>query len=1205
METTKSIVCRVLATWILLVTGSIACAQDYVGILPELINPEVADRLRLSEEQRDQLKKLINKRIAAAVGLGQQLRESPPDQKGQMVREFNAESEKMGFALLSVEQRAVVEQLRIFRLGLLSLDDAGVAQPLNLADWQKAKVKEWIGKVQSAGRDRRDEVRSEAGRALRSELSESQFAMWQVLAGQAAATKLGEPKPPQRATDAVTANVGIDAASRAASPSGPARTKPVEPIDQVRLKMTFDGSPWADVLKWLCSEADLSLQQDVTIPGSFSYQGGSKSYSISEVMDIISASLLNKGFSLVRHDRLLMVVDLEQKISSEYIDQLAEWVTPDQLDGRGHFELVKCVFILTRMSPDEAKKEIEQLLSVRGSVKSLPLAGQIQVTDTAGVMRAIREMIKRAEDPDSTRGSTILEIKLEHISAEEVLSVARPLLGISEEAPTEDLRVATDTFGTIIYATGSKPEKIQKLRDLAKQMDTAPSETLAREGKTELPDVKTHPIRGCNPDQAFQVLSTLLAGAPEVRMSLDTTANNLVVFGRKDDHDLVDKTLKTLAGETSSFEVIQLKSIDTTLAIATVNKFFGLSTTGTPAAGAPIIDGDIIGKRLYVKGTPEQVRQIRQQIELLEENSAAGEFGENILFLQVPNRSKDRLMEQVRELWTRSNRTNRLRVVQPSSGSAPAALDQRSIADEELKRAKVNSKTVPEEPVSNSKNPNDPDVTLRSIPFGHLVSAQEGRGELGPANQGPDRSPSDSSAIAEAANDNDVVVMQGPNGLVVTSNDPVALKQFERLMQLVASQSQMGAGEPTIYYLKYIKAPAAKELLEGILSGTSGSSSGGTGLGGMLGGTLAELGGGMLGGMLGLGGGGGSSSGSGGVTTGGSSITSGDVTITADPRLNILVIKANPLDIELCEQLLQVIDQSGSPLALRTRGDYAIIPVLTQNANDVATMIKSVYADRIEGAGGGAGGGGGQRPPNPEDIINALRGGGGGRSGRSGSTQLVESKISITANTMTNSLVVIAAPNDIEDIRGLVAELDAAGEGVEETVTAVPLPGNVNAAMISSAISRVLGSRARTNVSSSTASNTSGSSTSGGTSSSPSDAEAAARRADFLQRIGGGGFGGFGGGGFGGGGFGGGGTPFGGFSGRSGFTPGGGGGGPGGFGGGGGGGPGGFGGGGFGGRTGGGPISGGGGPSGFGGGSGGRDGGSRDGGNRGGGGRGN
>ncbi len=194
-----------------------------------------------------------------------------------------------------------------------------------------------------------------------------------------------------------------------------------------------------------------------------------------ETMDIMNASLLNTGFSLVRRGRLLKCIDLEQELSKEVIKEFAEFVNgPQELAKRGDFEPVRYLFTLTRLDPESAKAEIESMLSILGSVASLPSAGQLAVTDTAGNVRAIEAMIKRAEDPLSARGSTIVDFPLKHITAEEVLTAARPLLGLPAEQNTSaDLSLATDTFGTVIYGSG-KADKLQQLRDLVKLMDTAP-----------------------------------------------------------------------------------------------------------------------------------------------------------------------------------------------------------------------------------------------------------------------------------------------------------------------------------------------------------------------------------------------------------------------------------------------------------------------------------------------------------------------------------------------------------------------------------------------------------------------------------------------------------------------------------------------------------------------------------------------------------
>jgi type II secretory pathway component GspD/PulD (secretin) len=282
-----------------------------------------------------------------------------------------------------------------------------------------------------------------------------------------------------------------------------------------------------------------------------------------------------------------------------------------------------------------------------------------------------------------------------------------------------------------------------------------------------------------------------------------------------------------------------------------------------------------------------------------------------------------------------------------------------------------------------------------------------------------------------------------------------------------------------------------------------------------------------------LGGGGGSSTTSSPSSSG---LASGDYTITSDPRLNALIIKASPQDMAMCEELLKIIDQVESPISIETRGQVAMIPVMTQNVTDMLSMLKTLYGDRIEGAAGG--GGGGNRQPDPQAFIEALRGGGGGgRGGRGGaSSELKESKIALSADVNTNTLVVIAQPQVIKEIETLVQYFDKQGTGDgEETVRVTPIPGGQTGKTLSSALKRALGAKAKVNTT--PAEGTQQSSNSQQANNAGTDDEAARQRAAAFQRMrdsgmlgGGRGGGGFGGGGFPGGGFGGG-FPGGGFGG--------------------------------------------------------------------------
>ncbi len=1003
---------------------------------------------------------------------------------------------------------------------------------------------EWAEKVRENRRGPEAlKTRNGAEGAIRKALSESQWGAWQVMAGMIPVSQAGPPMPPEP----TEATAGAASIARAGEPSENAAT----PISSVQLTLNFQGEPWENVLKWLATQADMSLQSDVYPPGSFTYRDQARTYSIGETLDIMNISLLNSGYTLVRRQRMLKCIDIEQKISPEVIAQFADLVrTPEELAMRGDFEPVRYMFTLARLDPETSKKEIESMLSIQGTVVSLPSAGQVIVTDMAGVIKGIAEMIRRAEDPISARGGSIVQFDLKHISAEEVLATARPLLGLTGESNVSaDLSLATDTFGTVIYGTG-KADKLQQLRDLVKLMDVAPSEELTSTGKTESPSLKRHKIRGGDSEIAYQVVSQLLAGLPDVHLAKDEMAKMLILQARDAEHKMVEETLATLAGESSDFEVIQLTKLDPQLAIAAIKKFFGLSDSASTDGSGPVIDGDLLAKQVWVKGTATEVEKIRELVDKLENNAASNDMlGDKVVMIPLSGSSATRALEQVQELWKATNGRNALRVITPSQLPDESLLPQRSLNPEREKRIEIrpSARDIPAEEKVQEQEPAtatrvDPSnkTTRKAIiidrseirqaqqqaPVGRLARAMMQTTQE-PANAATDASATEKPATekptteapateaTESAPKNDgvgsdIVIMQGPGGLMITSEDKEALAQFDRLLRMVAEQSSSGSGEPTFYFLKHIKAAAGKELLETIMSGTTSSSGGGSLLGDLAGGVL---GGGMFGALLGGGGGGGSSSIS---STAG--LATGDFSITADPRLNALIVTASPRDLTLCEQLLKIIDQVESPITIETRGQVALIPVITMDVNQMLTTLKTLYADRIEGAGGSGGGGGGNRQPSPQELVEALRGAaGGGRGGRGGaSSELKEAKISLSAETNTNSLIVIAQPQDIDEIQRLVEVIDLAGGGdSEETVAVVSTPGILNSKAAGAALARALGSKAKVNTTPDTGSSTpsaptASSGSSGG--SQTSDAEAAQRRAEFFQRMQQGGFGGFGGG---------------------------------------------------------------------------------------------
>ena len=256
-----------------------------------------------------------------------------------------------------------------------------------------------------------------------------------------------------------------------------------------------------------------------------------------------------------------------------------------------------------------------------------------------------------------------------------------------------------------------------------------------------------------------------------------------------------------------------------------------------------------------------------------------------------------------------------------------------------------------------------------------------------------------------------MVVTIGPNGLTVISDDPAALDEFERLLQVVACAGSAGPLVP-VFYLKYAKAAAAAESLERIFgeSAAGGDSSSGTA-----------------------------------ATNSVHRLASGPIKIIPDPRLNALLIQANRADLEKIKQVLQVLDMKESPEDVSVSPKPRMIPVSHTRAQDVADVLKEVYADRLVvpstgnqvtlrfgggrsgrfggfgGFGGPFGGFGGGFGPPP-----------GGNGSDSGQTKRDEAnRIGVGVDARTNSVIVTATDPVFEEIKQLVGELDVAASEQE------------------------------------------------------------------------------------------------------------------------------------------------------------------------------
>lgn len=888
----------------------------------------------------------------------------------------------------------------------------------------------------------------------------------------------------------------------------PAETKPIEtppravkigadgvevtrksPSD-IELVFNFSGADWREVIQWIADEAGLSLQADRYPPGTVNYVDNSRTYRLGEAMDVVNRLLLDRGYSLVRRGRQLILIDQESDLAAALISELAELVTADELDTRANSDIVRCVLPLGSLTADAAKVEIGQLIGPAGKVIVLDSAKQVVVTETVGRLKAIRALLANA----SATSSDVTEIILKHRVVDELLEIARPLIGLEPGANSSDrIRIATGLYGDRLYATGDAATRAL-LQRIIERADTPLQMNTAESGEPQsLPRLETYTVNTVSPSTVIDVLQTLLAGLPDTRLTIDPQAGGIIAYARPETHVIIQQTIDKLEGRGATFEIIQLRRLEPAQALATINKFFGV-TDGTKK-DAPTIDGDPATGRLWVRGTSEQIEMVRNLIDKLEGSDSLGDLGDRIRVLPYTGRSAVETVEQLQSLWEVMGKKNRIRMVTPSGSGAsttnktfpqrrvggvpgPVADAMENKSGEPANGPRLEDSNRPSLDEARSRKPHF------SLPSGDALTLVS---ETTPLAASLQEIPTEKKPDGTG----DIIITMTPNGMVVASDDPLALSDFEQMMRTLADQSALSSAEPTVFWLKYAKATEAADLITKVLGGDTGGGGGGGGGGGLAGSMLGELGGGMLGGLLGIGGD------SGGGSAGSSILTTtGSVSIVADGRLNALIVQANAVDMQSIEMILEVIDREESPEDVRTTSKPQLIPVIYQNATDVANIVKSVYADRS----GEQGGGRGQQQVSPQDLINAIRGGGGGRGGRGGNEQATKpAPVIIAVDSRSNSLIVTAPPHDVQDIRELVEAIDAGGMQSEETVEIVSLKGNVKAQVVQQALDSILGTKAKsTTASAATAAANAPGQTSGGDNPSGDDIQ---RRIEFFRQL--------------------------------------------------------------------------------------------------------
>ena len=864
-------------------------------------------------------------------------------------------------------------------------------------------------------------------------------------------------------------------------------------VEQKKLRFSFRYAPWKDVLDWFATEAGYSLSLEAPPTGTFNYTDN-RLYTPAESIDLLNSVLLVKGYTLIRRDRMLMLINLQDEIPPNLVSN----IPLEELDERGEFELLSTTFQLARMTPEEAEEEVSKLIGPQGKVIVFSKARQVVVTETAGKLRMIRDMINAVEAPEEVGSASITKLPLEHISPDEALLVIRQIMGLEEDGfSSEDgtLMLSIDALGTKLIAKAT-PDTLAEIRDVLKLIDVPVEIGTEEAGISAAPQLNVYAVSNADPDAVLQVMQTLLAGLPDVRLSIDPQTSNLIALARPAQHATIQATLEQLQSQYDELEVIDLHYVDPATAKLAVESMFGIDPDSEEPQRGPRVDANVTTRQLLVRGAREEIERIRTLLEKMgEDGEGEGPTGGNIRMIPMSGSSAQALMERIRGVWP-TIRGNKIKEVTPSAtvnalqgfgrdsaegdGESPPAREF-PFRGPDVRRSPVETPTPAVPPF----RPEGVGVGVRSTRVTFLAQADDGDGkvaEAGSANRG---------AVDRTQRLPEIVVAPGPGGLMIASDDLEALDAFEELVTALSDPVLFPDNDYTVFYLKFAKAESAAKLLNDLISGESGGGAAANSIADAAFGSLLDAAAGAL-------------------------DTSGPLQIIPDGRINALIVRGQAADVELVRQLLTVVDQKHSPEDVQTQAAPRLIPVFNTSASDVANVIKEIYAKRISGSdsGGGQGGQGGRRQ-GMEQLMAAMRGGrGGGGNLFGGGGQLgqtVEPDLTVGVDARSNSLIVSAPDPLFDEIKDLVEQLDEEATSANE-VTKVVTVNKANPDAIQKALSSLFGAQVASSPNSQNTTNNSNANPQRQNQNDAAAQEAARRRAEFFNALRrGGGFGGRGG----------------------------------------------------------------------------------------------
>jgi type II secretory pathway component GspD/PulD (secretin) len=791
---------------------------------------------------------------------------------------------------------------------------------------------------------------------------------------------------------------------------------------QKRYAFEFRNKSWNSVFEWLSDATGVPYVGTITVPGTFTFinprgpTGESKKYTIPEIVEIINDGLLQSKFIMIRRSTSFTVVPADEELPKDLLPQ----ITREEIKDHGRNEVVIVTTQLKGLNAEDFAGEAKKILGHFGEVVPLPTTNQLMLQGKVEMLNRLFEIIDKQSGEDRVE---TLAHPCQYVRASQAEKVLRDFLGDPRQVielrtlaggPTpgspgapggpggpggpgfpfgqrgerpqqvskfRPYHITSDELTNTVYVNGP-PEKIGQAKTVLAKLDV-PQYPGQPKFATGQPLLKTYPITNGNAVEIAKNLQAMNKTSAIVQISAPSNTQ-IMVYGLPEDHFRIARDLASAFPPDSppSTTTIGLSTLDATKVADTLKGMLGDIKTG-----APYVEADLGRNAIMVRGTPDQVKEVKSIINQLGE--VAGGGGPMRLII-LEKGSAATVAEAIQRMFKQMRPETDVNIVVPGRNTDPLA----PLVPER-----------PKAPTIKSPLPAPKQVTPGVAGTLSPVSFTQEQLLVDPAKEKRKGPPVTISAVG--------------NKLVVVSDDPQALTLVQELVRLL--QTPGGEGDFEVIRLKNAAAADAARILDEAFNGPK-QGPGGGGRGGPPGGGFAGFNPlAMLGSAIGT-----------------PNQRTERIRIVADPSINAVIVRATPLDMLTIRKLITESLDTPADLNNAQVRTNMIGPLKNAHAIDVAMVIRDVYHDNINAnmqqqrVGGFPGFG-----------FSPFGGGfgGGNMQQMSGRQDQHIQPLSIGVDERSNSIIVSSNQSLYEDILKLVEMLEKAAGDSQQLVEFIPIKG--------------------------------------------------------------------------------------------------------------------------------------------------------------------